>query len=362
MSRTSNRRLGPLLAAAGLLAACQHEPVEPSREKAAAPAPPAAVVDTALVDERAMPEYLLVTGTLMPNQESRVAAGVGGKVLVTHVERGSAVTRGQVLATLDTRTVSASVAEAQAVAQTARTQREQAKIDCERSKALYATNTISKAEYDRTESQCEAAQSQAEAAEARARSLSANLGDAEIRAPFNGYVAERNISAGEYVQPATIVATVMDTDPLRLELSVPESAAQEMKKGLSVEFHLAASEERRFQGLVRYVGPSVRRQSRDLLVEALVENHDHALIPGMFASARVHLGDPRRATVAAAAVRTDGSLHHVFVVREGRAEDRIVQLGEARGDRVAILDGVKPGEVVALQPSQLVDGQTVKAR
>ena len=256
----------------------------------------------------------------------------------------------------------ANMAEANAMAQTARTQREQAKADCERTKKMFAQGAMSQAEFDRSQTQCLATQSQAEAAEARARALSVTYGDADIRAPFAGFVSERNVSAGEYVQAATTVATVVDTDPLRLELSVPESAVSEMRAGLAVEFRLAASEDKRFTGTIRYVGPSVRRQSRDLIVEALVPNEERELVPGMFATARVHTGNPKRVTVPSRAVRTEGSLHYVFVVNGSKAEQRIAQLGETKDGRVAILDGVKAGEQVALDPAQLVDGQTVKAR
>lgn len=360
-----SRRIMLLALALAAAPACKKpEPGESGAVKAGqGPAELAPVaVETAASAEEPMPEYLLVTGTLLPNQESRVAAGVAGKVLSTKVERGSAVKKGQVLAELDTRTVAANMAEAQAMAQTARTQREQAKADCERTKKMFAQGAMSQAEFDRSQTQCLATQSQAEAAEARARALSVTFGDADIRAPFAGYVSERSVSAGEYVQAATTIATIVDVDPLRLELSVPESAVSAMREGLAVDFRLAADEAKHFTGTIRYVGPSVRRQSRDLIVEALVPNGDRALVPGMFATARVHTGDPKRVTVPLRAVRTEGSLHYVFVVVGGRAEQRIAQLGAEKDGRVAVLDGLKPGEQVALDPAQLVDGQPVKAR
>lgn len=365
---TPNSKVAPALAillTAPFLAAAPgcHSPVTPEgHAQAAAVTDPAPIaVDTVTVEERPMPEYLLVTGTLLPNQESKVAAGVSGKVLTTQVERGTQVKKGAVLAILDTRTVSANIAEARATATAARTQREQARTDCERSQALYAKGAMPKAEFDRLQSQCLATQAQADAAEARARALSFNLGDADIRAPFSGSVVERSISAGEYVQAATVVATVAQLDPLRLELSVPESAVQEMRPGLVVEFRLAAEENQHFSGTVRYIGPSVRRSSRDLLVEAVVDNRDRRLIPGMFATARIHIGDPRRPVVPATAVRDEGSLHHLFVVHDGRLEERLVQLGEKKDGLVAVLDGVKPGEQVAKTPASLMDGQPVTA-
>jgi membrane fusion protein (multidrug efflux system) len=347
----------PLLAGTG----CHSQATAEGKAQAAAVTEPTAI-DTVVVEERPMPEYLLVTGTLLPNQESKVAAGVSGKVLSTQVERGTQVKKGTVLAVLDTRTVSANIAEARATAATARTQREQARTDCERSQDLYAKGAMPKAEFDRLQSQCLATQSQADAAEARARALSFNLGDAAIRSPFPGSVVERNISAGEYVQAQTVVATVAQLDPLRLELSVPESAVQEMRPGLVVEFRLAAQENEHFSGTVRYIGPSVRRTSRDLLVEAVVDNHDRRLLPGMFATARIHIGDPQRPVVPASAVRDEGSLHHLFVVHDGKLEERLVQLGEKKDGLVAILDGAKPGDQVARMPASLTDGQPVKAR
>jgi len=82
----------------------------------------------------------------------------------------------------------------------------------------------------------------------------------------------------------------------------------------------------------------------------------------MFATARIHIGDPKRPVVPTSAVRDEGSLHHLFVVHDGKLEERLVQLGEKKDGLVAILDGAKPGDQVARMPASLTDGQPVKAR
>ena len=105
-----------------------------------------------------------------------------------------------------------------------------------------------------------------------------------------------------------------------------------VKQGMKVDFRAASGGDGRvFHGKIRYVGPSVRRQSRDAIVEAVFANETHELRPGMFVTARVALGEQVLPAVPSKAVRADGALSHVFVAAGGRLEDRLVQAGEPAG-------------------------------
>jgi membrane fusion protein (multidrug efflux system) len=323
---------------------------------------PVAKVETVAVTMRDVPRFLTLTGTLVPNQKADVAADAVGKVQRTYVERGSYVAKGELLAIVDARSAVLTQAEAKAEARAAQVRSEQAKADCERSGRLFQEGSISKAEHERQGAQCEASLLSREAAEARAGQALKALGDSSVRAPFSGVVMERLVTAGEYVRPDTRVVTLVDIDKLRLELTVPESAVGSVVEGQTVTFRLASFGDRQFPAKIQYVGPAVRRSSRDLVVEAILDNADHKLRPGMFAAAKVELGTASTPVIPASALREEGSARRIFVVNvDKRLEERVVQTGDAMGDDVAILRGVASGErVVKVAVGDVRDGQRVE--
>ncbi|HVR62154.1 MAG TPA: efflux RND transporter periplasmic adaptor subunit [Polyangia bacterium] len=313
-------------------------------------------VDLTPVSERPMPRFLTLSGTLTPNEESEVAAGASGKVLATYVERGMYVKKGAVLAKLDRRTLESAAAEASAQLESSRAQQALAKSDCERTQRLFDKGAISRVEYDKAHAGCTTAEWTSAAAAARKASTATALADTEIKAPFSGIVAERTVTAGEFVTPSTKVATVLEIDPLRLELTVPESYVQLIGKNMAVQFRTANDENGPpLRATVRYIGPAVRRASRDLIIEAVVNNPDRQLRPGLFVVARLDLGERPALVVPAAAIRDDGSTKRVYVAGAGekRLEERLVQIGEARSGFVTVVAGVNKGErvVATLNPT-----------
>jgi membrane fusion protein, multidrug efflux system len=337
------------------------------REEAAASQPPKAAapllhVRTANVAVQPMPEFLVLTGSLRADQESNVAADASGKVLQMLVERGQAVTRGQVIATLDARAASLGATAAEAQAKLAQSQLEQARKECARVQHLLETGAISQADFDRQTSQCTAQQWSAAAAEAQQQSATKLLGDTRIRAPFDGIIGERMVNVGQYVQPSTQVASIYDPDPLRLQVTVPEANLADVKQGTPVTFSVAAFGDQRFSATVKYISPNVRESTRDLVVEAVAPNPDGKLRPGMFAVARLELSERPHPVVPLAAVQRDETDARVYVVGpEKEVQERLVELGEAKGDAVAVLGGVKAGEAVVLSPGPDVrDGAHVE--
>jgi membrane fusion protein (multidrug efflux system) len=240
---------------------------------------------------------------------------------------------------------------------------QQAKLDCDRTEQMFQKGAISKADYDKAHTQCETSKWTVSSAEARRTLTAEALRDTEIKAPFSGMIVDRAVTAGEYVQPASRVATLVDTDNLRVEITVPEADIPFVRQGMLVDFRTSGGGggEKLYHGKIRYVGPSVRRQSRDAIVEAVFANQAHELRPGMFVTARIALGEQTLPAVPAKAVRADGTLKHVFVATAGRLEDRVVQAGEPVGGEVPIVSGVKAGEqVVAELTPDVRDGAKVK--
>jgi len=303
-------------------------------------------VSTVQADKRPMPRYLTLTGTLVADRESNVAANASGKVIELPVDRGSAVQADGVLAVLDKRSANISSREAAANVELARVNAELARLDCDRADGLLKTGAIGQAEYDRTKSACKSALSSLAAADARREAALKTLGDAVIRAPFAGIVSERNVDVGEYVEPRTQVVHLVATDPLRLRLNVPEQQVQEVQPDLQLQLQVSAFPEAWWPGTVRFVSAALREGTRDLLVEATVDNAEQKLRPGMFAVARLLLPKAEATAVPDASLHVDGDFARVFVVREGVLEERVVEVGTREDGWVEIRRGVTAGESV----------------
>jgi membrane fusion protein (multidrug efflux system) len=318
-------------------------------------------VDTVEVVEREMPNTLLLAGTLKANQESELAANASGRVTRTMVERGSYVARGAAIAQLDTRMAALTATEAEANVATVRTQKAYAEEECGRYERLFKRGVITQEEYERQSTSCKTAATSTAAAETHVELTKQTLADGTIRAPFPGLVSERYVSVGEYVMPSTRVAHIVDLDPLRLELTVPEQNLGAVKKGLVVEFQVAAFPQQTFRGEVHYIGPEVRATTRDLVFEALVPNKDKLLRPGLFATAHLDAGTRRLPVVPKSALKQDGDTTRAFAVVEKHVEERILQLGPEQAELVSVLRGLAPGERIAAHPTdQIGDGVEVE--
>jgi membrane fusion protein (multidrug efflux system) len=193
-------------------------------------------------------------------------------------------------------------------------------------------------------------------------SLRKAVDDCTIRAPFDGWVASRDIAAGERVIamfPGAKLVTVLRIDPLRLSLTVPQQEMSKIKIGQTVTFQTDAFPGETFTARVRYITPLVTSENRSLVVEAVAPNHDRRLLPGLFVTAELQLD--KRVTdlyVPQAAVRSRGEVAAVFVLRKGVFREQIVSLGEASEGRVRVVSGLLPDDVVVTTPDKVRDGDS----
>jgi len=250
--------------------------------------------------------------------------------------------------------------------------------DFARAQMLFDRKLLSKADFDQRSAQAEVARRQYDIARngalqqyqallaARARLSLAHkaLADTVVRSPFAGVVGQRLVSVGAYVTRGTKVASVMRTNPLRVNLTVPQQYSTEVAIGRPVSLAVDVAPGRTFEGHVRYVSPALQSDSRTLIVEALVANDDGMLKPGSFATARIEQGSDRPGIlVPKAAVRTVSGTSRVYVISGERAEERIVTVGQAADDLVEITTGLKTGEIVATtNVEKLSDGAHVTAQ
>lgn len=190
------------------------------------------------------------------------------------------------------------------------------------------------------------------------------VADTIIRAPYGGYISNRPVAVGEYVTSSAVIATVLRTNPIKLQLLVQEAEAPHITPGMGVSLEVDAHRERKFAGSVRAVNPAIDPVSRAATVEVMVENADNALRSGMFATARIvrKSGGPA-VFVPKVAVLSDQNTqsYRAFVIEGDIAKLRVVQLGVEEGDMLQIVSGVNADEVLATgNLAQLFEGARVK--
>lgn len=188
--------------------------------------------------------------------------------------------------------------------------------------------------------------------------------DAVVRSPYAGYISNRPVARGEFVTPSSVIVTVLRTNPIKLQLLVPEAEAPHITAGMSVSLEVDAHKDRKFAGQVSAVNPAIDPVSRSATIEVAVENGDNALRSGMFATAQILRSAGNTAVfVPRAAVFSDQNTqsYRVFVIEGEFAKLRVVQLGADEGETIQILSGVNADEVVATSNlGQLYEGARVK--
>lgn len=340
-----------LMAAAYCLAACHKAPAP---EAAAAPKAEPIVIQgaTAQATERSFPRFLRVTGQLTGQNDAVVAADAMGRVVSSPVERGTEVKAGDVLAMLDERQPKLALAEATASVELAKARLALAKNEQERNKPLAEKKAVAEADYQKLLTEVAAGEAELSAAMARHDQAQKTLDDCVIRALFSGVVAERMVDPGEYVRADSPIARVVDLTTLRLVLNVPETEVGALEIGQTVEFTTAAFPEKRFTGKLKFLGATMREASRDLVIEAMVDNADGKLRPGFFCDARIQLREEKATAVPVDAVRIEGSRRKVFVITQDNViSERLVEVGETRDGFTEIRRGVTAGETLLAKPS-----------
>lgn len=207
------------------------------------------------------------------------------------------------------------------------------------------------------------AQAALEAARTQVEIARQELADTVVRAPFAGFVSSRPVAVGEYVSSANVVATILRTNPLKLQMQVAEADVPFIRVGRQVSLTVDAYKDRRFSGVVTAINPAVDAASRSAIVEASIENPDNALRAGMFATARiVKEGGGEAVFVPRSAVYYDQPTggYRAFVIVDGVANLRVLQLGQEEGDFYQVLSGLNADETVATSNlAQLFEGAKV---
>lgn len=191
------------------------------------------------------------------------------------------------------------------------------------------------------------------------------VSDTAVYAPISGYVSERSSDLGEYISPSvpnSKVATIVRTAVLRLRIDIPEQSIGKVSIGQGISAQVTAYPDRNFAGTIVRILPSLNTTQRTLTVEAEVENTNGLLKPGQFATVRITQSKPEPAVmIPTSAVRTEGDINKVFVVKDGVANERLVQLGFLENDMIEVKQGIQENETVATSNlDKLGDGVIVR--
>ena len=348
------------------------------------------------VEQRQLRRNVEAVGSLFPLEEVTVSSEVEGRVEQVLVDVGDHVTAGQTIVkvvptelqlTFDQQRAALQQAKARlglpdnseelkdiknaAEVKKAAADLADAEQKFQRAKTLFEQGLTPKQSYDEAESRYNAARAaydlsvqtvenlRGQLAQSRAAMALAQkkVNDSNIRAPFAGQIKERSVTQGQYLKVQTAVMVIVNIDPLRVRLRVPEKMAAWVKTGQQVTVTVEAYPDRSFIGKITRINPSVDQQTRAFEVEALIDNHETLLKPGFFVKATI----PSNYVVDALVVPQDALLYvygvyKVFVIDGNTLKEKEVKIGERYGDDVEIVEGLTPGERIALATK----GQTLK--
>jgi multidrug efflux pump subunit AcrA (membrane-fusion protein) len=345
-----------------------------------------------------MERTVTALGSLAAYDQATVSVKVPGRLQHIAVDLGSVVQKGEVIARIETQDYQLQVEQAHAALAQARARLglspnhtndrvdpertstvrqaqavlEEARAHRERTRTLFEQGIISQAQVDTAESSYKVALSRYEdaleevhnrqAVLAQRRSELAlarqQLADTTIYAPFAGAVQERRASVGEYLGAGAPLATIVRMDPLRLRAEVPERDAPSVRIGQPVRVTVEG-DSNVYAGHIARLSPAITPQNRMLMVEAEVRNQG-ALRPGAFAHADIVIDEHSQCVaVPANAITTFAGVEKVLLVQDGKVSEKTISTGRRTAEWVEVMSGVKVGDVVVLEPSNLQPGQAV---
>lgn len=307
--------------------------------------PPPEAVTTVVARRQEWPANLNAIGSVAPAQGVTVSADLPGIVGRIDFESGKAVRQGSVLVALDTRQEEAQLAAALA-------QQRLARLTFERVSGLLEKGVVARADYDR-------AAADLSQGDARVREIRATIDRKTIRAPFSGVLGIRQVNLGQYLAAGEAIVPLQSLDPIYVDFSVPQQEVASVPIGAPVRVSAegaAGAAKAEFGGKVTAIDSVVNDATRNLRLRATLGNPGGKLRPGMFVDVNVVLGTAQSVVaIPASAVSYAPFGDSVYVVADMKspkgasyrgAKQQFVKLGSSRGDQVAVVEGLAPGQEV----------------
>lgn len=342
MSKRMFQMLGIVVAVVAALGFVKFRQIQSAIAAGKSFQPPPEAVTTVVAARADWQSTLEAVGSVEPVQGVTMSADLAGVVERISFQSGARVDSGQVLVRLDTRQERAQLASAEA-------QRDLARLRLERSRPLLESKVIPQDEFDQVTAQFKQA-------EAQVAEIQALIDRKTIRAPFSGVTGIRRVNVGQYLNSGDPVVPIQSLDPVYVDFAVPQQEMALLRVGDAVEAAADSGDRAVFSGRITTINPVVDQATRNVQVQATLRNPERRLRAGMYVTVRVGLGG------SAPVIALPGSAIHyapygnsVFIVEDVKGPDgkpyrgvrqQFVKLGASRGDQVAVLDGVTPGQEV----------------
>jgi membrane fusion protein (multidrug efflux system) len=288
--------------------------------------------DAFIVSQQNISEKIEVPGSLLPAEQTQIKSEVNGRIVQLNIQEGSFVSKGALLVKLFD-------GDLQTQLKKLEVQLQIAKKTQERQGELLKISGISQQEYDLVELNVQTLNVDIEATKIA-------IAKTEIRAPYAGQVGLRSVSLGTYIAPADVITTLRQVNELKLEFSIPEKYAKEIKKGDKVSFRVDGGSVTH-QAVVIATENSVEQSTRTLRVKALVKNNHPELVPGIFARVNLQLGEDDHALlVPTQSVIPNARNKQVILLKKDSAVFTVVETGIRDSAFVQIVSGLKAGDTV----------------
>jgi len=357
-----------LCLAAPLVLACGDARGAATSSDAARKGPLAFPVEVAPVAAATVEYSIRAVGSVEAFEKVSVTARVAGVVERVRFQEGDNVGTDRVLAEIEPDRFRLALEAARAELAKAEAARDEARLGLERRQAVNAKNPdlVRAEEVDSWRTRLASAEAEVARARAAAQLAELNLRDALVRPPVAGVIQSRDVETGGYVQPGTVIATLLRRDPLLLRFRVPETEAAPLAAGMAARFSLRGGRPEVHAATLTLVAAAADPSDRMVEVTARVDAAASGdLRPGAFAEVTLPVGSPRSAPVIPqTAIRPSDRGFLAFVVADGRAHERVLELGLRTADgRVEVLSGLAVGESLVIRGGEaLADGAAVSVR
>jgi membrane fusion protein (multidrug efflux system) len=285
-----------------------------------------------VVQPSRLDDQIVVTGTISPNEQVDLQSEVPGKIIKIYFHEGAPVGKGTLLVKINDSELRAQLERAQA-------RKELAVAKEARQRTLREKDAVSQAEYD-------VALNELKSADADIALIKAQIDKTELRAPFAGTIGLRYVSEGSNISPSTKIASLNNINPVKVDFSVPEKYFSVVRPGSSITFTTQGAPGE-FNAKVYAVEPKIDQSTRTLQVRALCPNSGGRLFPGSFAEIKLILTSvPNALLVPTEAVIPEMEGKKVFIVKDGKAEPRKIEVGIRTDRQVQVTSGIAAGDSV----------------
>ena len=303
-------------------------------------------VNVYVVGMESVDNQIFASGTVLPNEEVTLMSEISGRLIKLNIQEGSSITKGQLIAKINDRDLKAQLQKVvfnQELAQ---------KIE-KRQQKLLKVEAINLEEYDVTSNNIRVLDAEKEVIESQ-------LEKTEIRAPFSGRIGLKNISEGAYLAPGTPIVTIIQSNPIKIDFTVPEKYTSNVRVGSSVTFNLDG-DVFNYSAKVIALDPKVDESLRTLRIRAIAPNPVGKFVPGTFVKVKANLAANNKAVmIPTEAIVPVLKGKKVFIVRNGKAEEVMVTTGLRTDKKIQVLDGLQQGDslitsgIMALKPNSSV--------